>query len=602
MAKVQHLLTLFTFLWMSLYASSQNRYVLQVAAADHDAGFIKKELKLKTDFINQADCRQYVDQLLPSLQTLGYVTASIDSVRFDSSSAYLQLFTGALYKWESLTTSEESRKWLTQVGYSPTVFIDHPLDYQALRGLQLSMLNYFENHGYPFAKIDVDELNITGDRVSGRLQVHPGPLYRIDSIKITGNAKLSNEYLQNFLDLKNGSLYNKEKLQGISSELKKLSYIEETREPQFYWGSTGGVVELFLQQRKSNQVNFIVGFLPNTNTGNGQSNKLAITGEGLLNLKNALGGGETIGLLWQKLAAASQQLNVLFQQPYLFRSPFGLDLGLNMLKRDSSYLNFDYHIGAQYAFSTKQNAKLFFSQFSTIVNNVDKEVIIQTRQLPAEADVRVSNIGVEYLANTTNYIFNPVSGLDIHFTGAAGIKKIKRNNQVLDLQDPADPEFDFSSLYDTVKLRSYQLRTTLAAANYFPLSKKGVSTLKTAIQAGYLGGGNIFRNELFQIGGYRLLRGFDEASQYLSQYAIGTLEYRYLIGENSNLNAFADGGWGRDGSRGINQNYTYIGLGLGIAFETKVGIFNLAWAVGKRNDTELNLRQSKIHFGFVSYF
>ena len=98
------------------------------------------------------------------------------------------------------------------------------------------------------------------------------------------------------------------------------------------------------------------------------------------------------------------------------------------------------------------------------------------------------------------------------------------------------------------------------------------------------------------------MRGFDEASQYLSQYAIGTLEYRYLIGENSNLNAFADGGWGRDGSRGVNQNYTYIGLGLGIAFETKVGIFNLAWAAGKRNDTELNLRQSKIHFGFVSYF
>ncbi|ANH79898.1 hypothetical protein A8C56_01920 [Niabella ginsenosidivorans] len=593
---------LFAFLWMSLCASSQNRYVLHIEPADRDTGFIRNELQLKTDFINQADCQQYVSQLLPALQTRGYVTASIDTVRFDTAAAYLKLFTGGIYKWESLTTSAESRKWLAQAGYSPEVFMNRPLDYQALGRLQLQLLDYFENHGYPFAKIFVDNLNIDGDKVSGRLQVQPGPLYRIDSIKITGNAKLSNDYLQNFLDLKNGSLYNKEKLQRISAELKKLNYIEETHDPQFYWGSTGGVVELFLEQRKSNQVNFIIGFLPNANTGNGQSNKLAITGEGLLNLKNALGGGETIGLLWQKLAASSQQLNVAFQQPYLFRSLFGLDFGLNMLKRDSSYLNFDYHIGAQYAFNTKQSAKLFFSQFSTIVNSIDKDVILQTRQLPAEADVRISNVGVEYLVNTTNYIFNPVSGLDIHFTGTAGIKKIKRNNQVLDLEDPDDPGFDFASLYDTVKLSSYQVRTTLGAANYFPLSKKGVSTLKTAIQAGYLGGGNLFRNELFQIGGYRLLRGFDEASQYLSQYAIGTLEYRYLIGENSNLNVFADGGWGRDGSRGVNQNYTYIGLGIGIAFETKVGIFNLAWAVGKRNDTELNLRQSKIHFGFVSYF
>jgi len=55
-------------------------------------------------------------------------------------------------------------------------------------------------------------------------------------------------------------------------------------------------------------------------------------------------------------------------------------------------------------------------------------------------------------------------------------------------------------------------------------------------------------------------------------------------------------------SLNTNVNYTYFGTGLGLAFETKAGIFNLAWAVGKRNDTELNLRQSKIHFGFVNYF
>ncbi len=63
-----------------------------------------------------------------------------------------------------------------------------------------------------------------------------------------------------------------------------------------------------------------------------------------------------------------------------------------------------------------------------------------------------------------------------------------------------------------------------------------------------------------------------------------------------------DGGWGRNNIPGVKLNYTYIGTGLGLAFETKAGVFNLAWAVGKRNDTEFNLRQSKIHFGFVNYF
>jgi hemolysin activation/secretion protein len=114
--------------------------------------------------------------------------------------------------------------------------------------------------------------------------------------------------------------------------------------------------------------------------------------------------------------------------------------------------------------------------------------------------------------------------------------------------------------------------------------------------------GKIFRNELFQIGGYKLLRGFDEESQYLSQFVIGTFEYRYLVGQNSYFFAFTDGGWGRNNSQNIDVHYTYFGTGLGLAFETKAGIFNLAWAVGKRSDLEFNLRQSKIHFGFLSYF
>ena len=60
--------------------------------------------------------------------------------------------------------------------------------------------------------------------------------------------------------------------------------------------------------------------------------------------------------------------------------------------------------------------------------------------------------------------------------------------------------------------------------------------------------------------------------------------------------------WVQDGSKKQKLNYNYFGTGLGLAFDTKAGIFNLAWAIGKRNDTELNLRQSKIHFGFVNYF
>ncbi len=594
------MLFLIALLLINHLALSQRSYVLKIHSVDKTSGFLLNAFNPDTLFGDKTECQIYVSKFFAALQAKGYITASVDSIIYDSLSAKMVLYVGELYKWSSVYVDEPARQWLMKMNLTGNLFDNQRIDYEKIDVLQQRILNYFENNGYPFAKIWLDSMNIENNLVSGKLNIDQGPMYRIDSIQVTGNAKISSDYLQNFLDIKSNSVYNKEKLARISSELKKLNYIEEEFPPQFKWRTSGGVVELFLKQKKSSQVNFLIGVLPNNDPLSNR--KVLITGEGLLNLKNAFGAGETIGLVWQKLQAASQRLNIGYQQPYLFKTPFGIDFGFDMLKRDSNYLNFSLKLGAQFSINTQQQAQLFFQQFSTIVSNINTDQVLITKKLPAEADVRVSNIGLEYHLNTTNYIFNPVRGAELSFITAAGNKIIKPNNQILELKDPDDPAFNFKSLYDTIKAKSYQVRTLLTVAKYFPIGKKHRSTLKTAVNGGYLMSSNIFRNELFQIGGYRLLRGFNEASQFLSLYAVGTLEYRYLIGENSYFNVFTDGGWGKDASTGVNQRFAYLSAGLGLAFETKVGLFNLAWAVGSRNDIPFNLRQSKIHFGFISYF
>ena len=72
--------------------------------------------------------------------------------------------------------------------------------------------------------------------------------------------------------------------------------------------------------------------------------------------------------------------------------------------------------------------------------------------------------------------------------------------------------------------------------------------------------------------------------------------------DNRFTDRLADGGWARNNSQFANTSNTFIGSGLGLAFETKAGIFNIAFAAGKRNDLPFNLRQSKIHFGYVNFF
>ena len=128
-------------------------------------------------------------------------------------------------------------------------------------------------------------------------------------------------------------------------------------------------------------------------------------------------------------------------------------------------------------------------------------------------------------------------------------------------------------------------------------------SFKTAVNLGLYSSPTVFRNEVFQIGGYRLLRGFNEESIYATRYAVVTAEYRSLLSLNSYLFGFIDIGATQAKFQNVNAQNFFTGTGLGIAYETKAGLLNLSLAVGKRNDVPFNIRQaSKIHFGYVNYF
>jgi outer membrane protein assembly factor BamA len=341
-----------------------------------------------------------------------------------------------------------------------------------------------------------------------------------------------------------------------------------------------------------------VGFLPNADPF-GINRKLLLTVDANILLRNSLGSGETIGLMWQHLQRGSPRLNLLYEQPYIFRSPFGFRFSLDMYKLDSLFLNVNMNLGVNYQLGEKQTASVFIQRRSTIVSGINAATVIQTRQLPQEADVSSLNLGVGYDYNSTDYRLNPRKGVQLTVTTTAGTKRIKKNNLILELKDPSDPSFDFERLYDTVKQNAYQFRVQAAGAKFLPLGRQ--TTLKLGANAGMFQSPSIFRNEHFQIGGNRLLRGFNEESQFVSQYAVGTIEFRLLTGMNSNIFAFADGGWGRYPLERV-SSHTYISGGLGLSFQPKAGLINVTWAVGKRDDAAFNLRQSKIHIGFVSFF
>jgi outer membrane protein assembly factor BamA len=584
------------FLWSTMDA--QDKYDLNIRAADKDSAFLNS-IALQKKFSSRAACVDYVNKIPSLLQSKGYVTASLDSLHYDSASAHAVIFFGEPYHWADINTEQVDPSILTAVNWRAKTFPGKPMDFSQVQTWQEKILTYLEDNGHPFAKVYLDSVQIgLNNQVSAVLKVEEGPVYKIDSVRVYGNAKISGNFLQRYLDIPNGTVYSKEKLQTISRKMAELGYVEEEKPSDISMVPTGAVLNLYLRPKRSSQVNLLFGILPNSDQLTDK--KVLVTGEGNLNLKNALGAGETIGFSFQKLQVRSERLNLQYQHPYIFNSPVGFDFAFDMYRGDSVYLNVNLQVGGSFVLSPTHSGRLYLQHFTSIANGIDTNNVLESHQLPEAADVSTFSIGIDDNINTTDYNRNPRRGNQFYISTVVGTKKIKKNDQIVALEDPSDPSFDFGTLYDTVKLSTYQLKIKAMLAKYFPIGKQG--TIKTALNAAILQSANIFKNELFQIGGFRLLRGFDEESQYLSQYAIGTLEYHYLISQNSYFYYLIDGGWGRNNSQNANINHTYLSTGLGLAFETKVGVFNLAWAIGRRDDIPFNLRQSKIHFGFINYF
>jgi outer membrane protein assembly factor BamA len=574
--------------------TTRSQYSLNILPVDHDTVFIQK-LGLTGKFSDKQTCLNYIGQLPELLSKKGYASASVDSLWTDSTTAGILLYIGEQFHWGHLNVSGLTTQELQLTGIIFPKKTNLPFSSQAIDKLQITLLNWMSDNGYPFATVRLDSIELTDGLVNGTLEVKKGMPYQFDSIHLIGNAKISDRFLQRYLDLQHGSKYRLKTFSDISPRLRDLPYLQEARPWAMHFGGNGAVLDLYLEPRKSSQVNVLLGLLPTTNAQN--ENKLQITGEANLNLRNALGNGETIGLNWQQLQIKSPRLNLLYQQPYLFGSAFGIHTQFDLFKKDSSFLNLNGILGLQYAVSARQTGKVFLQLFKTNLVAVDTQKIKSTKQLPADIDMGIYNLGVDYELFTTNYRRNPRRGWELFSGVTAGTRTIRKNNAILDIKDPS---FNYASLYDTVDLNSYQFRLKGRIAKFIPLGRQ--ATLQLLVSGGWVQSPELYRNELFQIGGYKLMRGFDEESIYASRYLVNTLEYRYLLGMNSYFFLFTDLGFTYSKSSIGQEKNHLIGLGAGMAFETAAGFFNLSLAVGKQDDSNFNLRQTKIHLGYVNYF
>ena len=558
---------------------AQISYKLKVLNTDSASVF--KKISYKKQFSDKAYIDKEVNKIYISLIEEGYISASVDSVTHDSLNYIAYITAGKIYKWINLNYDKKDQAIVSKLGYSEHFFSKRAFKFSELSKFMEKIIVYYENNGYPFASAKLDSINFENAHVAAKLKVEKNIFIKLDSLVTEGSGKVSQKFLLRYLGIKNGMPYNTAVFMGVSKKIKQLPFVTEKKPPVIQLTDKQNKLFLFLEKKNASQFDGIVGILPN------DKGKTVFTGDLKIKLVSTIfKSGETVDIQWRRLQTQTQDLKASLIYPYIGGLPVGADYNIKIYKKDTTFLDVNNAIGLNYYFSGLNYIKVFYKQRNA--NLISTSGLSNITVLPEYADVVTKAYGLGLFLEKLDYKFNPRKGVGINIQGSVGSRQIKKNPKINDVA------------YSTLDLKTSQYQVEGTAVGYVNIVKNHV--VKLSSQFGTVFGNTIYKNELFRIGGLRTMRGFDEESIYASVYVIPTIEYRFLFEKNSNLFLFAEGAYYENHS--VNNRYDDkpISVGAGINFETKAGIFNLSYAIGKQQGNGFDMRIGKIHAGLTALF
>ena len=236
-------------------------------------------------------------------------------------------------------------------------FIEHfkgdknfELDISLLESTLNELNSKIAEQGDPFSTLQLINISkLNPDVISAELKIVNNQTRRIDKIIVKGYEKFPKSYLKSFLKLRTGKSFN---LNGIKEKvelLEDLRFANKIKDPEVLFTKDSTTLYLYIEKTRTNNFDGFLGFGTNENT-----NKIEFDGYLDLRLINNLNFGEMINLFYKSDEIDQQTFRVDADLPYLFSSPVGLQVGLNLFRKDSTFSNANQYAKLNYQINAKQ--------------------------------------------------------------------------------------------------------------------------------------------------------------------------------------------------------------------------------------------------------
>ncbi|MFY9242714.1 MAG: hypothetical protein WAO74_06775 [Polaribacter sp.] len=431
------------------------------------------------------------------------------------------------------------------------------VDIENLTQLLNQLTNHLDKTGKSFSKVQLKNIKIIKSKLFAEIEITESKKRIINKVFIKGYEEFPKAYMKNYFNIKENTIFNKEKITEISKLAKGLSFINEIKPPEVLFTKDSTFIYLYLNKQQNNSFDGIINFASKENGG------ILFNGNIDLKLNNILNTGESFELFWNSVGNERQEFRISTEIPYIFNSKLSPEISFSLYKQDSSFVNTKFESKINYNFNPKLKLALTYESESsnTLQESVDNSL--------ASFNTNFLGIQLQYKVRKNDLFYNDKFLAQINPTFGKRSSNNNLSNQ-------------------------FKLKTVLSYIVDFNLR----NSLYVKNENGLLNSSTYLTNELYRIGGANSLRGFNEQSIFTSNYSSFNIEYRYLTSKKSYLYTITDIGF----IKNLDSKSTLTGIGLGYFFKTNNSIVNIAIATNNKAETQQKLESLQLIIRWKNIF
>lgn len=493
-----------------------------------------------------------INKVSSYLKNLGYFANTIDSIK-NKKKTYIAYFS-LNEKVDSIYIKVVPRlNILTKNFKNENNIFSFPID--KLKSNLYNLTKKLDDEGKSFSKVHLKNIIIKNKTLFADLDIHQSKKRVINKVIVKGYEDFPKSYIINYFKIKSNTIFNQQKIKEISNETKNLKFIKEIKPPEVLFTKDSTLLYMYLKKTQNNSFDGVINFSSKEDGG------VLFNGNIDLKLNNIFNTGEKFELFWNSIREERQEFKLSTETPYLFNSKFSPQVSFSIYKQDSTFLNtkFDsklfYNIGSKTKLALTYNSESSENLKQIINNNIET------------FNNYFWGFQFQYRIPKNDFFFNDQFYFEINLT--IGKRKTNQNS-------------------------SNQFKIESSASYIWDLNLRSSIYIKNT--TGYLNSDSFIDNELFRIGGANSIRGFNEQSIFTNSYTYFNFEYRYLTSEKSYFYTITDY------SIIDSNNSKKLGLGLGYMFFSKKTLINIAFAIGKENNTPFKTKNSKLIINLINYF